>query len=199
VVAALWGLLALPAAEALLVRRGAHLALDELTGWLLWLLILLGPSNFVGTRYLPAALLVAIGQVLMLSGHLPLIPWEHRQTLWAAGTAIPATAALLAAHGQRSTRFPHQRDRLWLDFRDTFGAAWALRIQDRFNHTAETCGWQLRLTWRGFRDRSTGRPADITAQPAAVRRCFASLIRRFVSPEWVEIRCPLALPSTGRM
>jgi hypothetical protein len=92
---------------------------------------------------------------------------------------------------------------VWLDFRDAFGVVWALRVADRFNATAQICGWPVRLGWHGLNvDRGLGE-ANQSAQsdanstsPAALageigqqmQSTLATLLRRFVSPEWIEQR-----------
>jgi hypothetical protein len=66
VVASLWAIVALPAGEAFFLHPGRPVEMGDARGWFLWILILLGPINFVPTRHWPSALLLAGGQFLAL-------------------------------------------------------------------------------------------------------------------------------------
>ena len=76
VVLSLWVILVLPAVKNILLEPGSIFQLHPAWGWFLWLLILLGCLNRIGTRYWFAALLVAGGQCLVLAGHLPGLKYE---------------------------------------------------------------------------------------------------------------------------
>ena len=71
-------------------------------------------------------------------------------------------------------------DRLWLDFRDLVGTLWALRVAERINTASAQCGWSARLGWHGWT--LDGPP------PAAMERSLRMLLRRFVSPQWIDQR-----------
>ena len=85
-------------------------------------------------------------------------------------------------------------DRVWRDFRDQFGAAWALRVLERINATARLSGWPLELTWSGFRNEVPEERAEIPRVeiPPQVRvgveDSLQTLLRRFVSPKWISQR-----------
>ena len=72
-------------------------------------------------------------------------------------------------------------EQLWFWFRDLWGVVWALRIQERFNRTAELKGWPIRLSWFGLV------PVDVSASladgpfaiPPEAEAAFRGLIRRF--------------------
>ena len=95
-------------------------------------------------------------------------------------------------------RHPNRLDadeqvRLWLDFRDSFGLLWSLRVQQRLNELATQNGWDHHLTWRGFQQRSTGQPLtqiDPSIEPT-LRTSLKGLLRRFVSNHWIECRSRL--------
>ena len=104
-----------------------------------------------------------------------------------------ATLAILAAWTRRLTA-PTQRtlayDRLWFDFRDTFGLFWALRVQERVNAAAQQYDWPLELTWTGFRDTADQSPLaaiDPAIEPA-LRTTLKGLLRRFVTNQWIAQR-----------
>ena len=77
-------------------------------------------------------------------------------------------------------------DRVWRDFRDAYGLVWGLRIAERVNASAAMYGWDVALAWPGFIDRQSGRPA--AAVPEEAVETVRGLLRRFVSPEWIEAR-----------
>jgi hypothetical protein len=188
VVAALWAIVALPAAEAFFLQRGQRLEIGSARGWFLALLVLLGPINYLPTRNGLASLLFAAGQGLALSEHLPLsgrtpFPGQH-----VAGLLL-GCAALLLLRGQPET-VSRDENRLWLDFRDTFGLFWALRLQERVNFVAQTSNWPVVLTWGGLRDRQTGQAIQQvdSAIEANLQTTMKGLLRRFVSGRWIADR-----------
>jgi len=194
VVAAFWGILALPAAETFFLQRGQRLEMGDARSWFLWILIIVGPVNYLPTRQWPAALLLAAGQVLALSQYLPLI----HQSLFAqqhlAGLVL-ACLAVLAARPPQAGRQSNPYDRLWLEFRDMLGLFWSLRLQERVNSVAHTNHWPLELTWSGLRscapaECSPGEPID-HIDPAIepiLRTTIKGLLRRFVSGRWIADR-----------
>jgi hypothetical protein len=159
-----------------------------------FLLVLWGMSamNYLPTRYAVPGLLASIGQFVLTCEYLPLAaiglcpPWFQHN-------AIPLTAAFLAVAALlvcmiRFQRRPAKRplDRLWIDFRNCFGAVWGLRCQQRINQSAEMYGWPLRLEWHGFAMIGT---EQIDAElERAIGNHFKNLLRRFVSPDWIAER-----------
>jgi hypothetical protein len=190
VVASLWGILALPAAEAFFLQRGQRLEINAFRGWFLWILILLGPINYVPTRRWLAAVVLAAAQVLALAEHLPLVrgTWFSGQAVLALG--LGSLVPWIGWFCSRSTQTAHTYDRLWLDFRDTFGLFWSLRLQERVNAVAQTNRWPLALLWTGIYDTQTGeRLASV--EPAidpTLRTTITGLLRRFVSGRWIAQR-----------
>ena len=191
VVLSLWAIVALPAAENLLLHRGREVAMGDARGWFLWILILLGPINFVPTRFWLPALLLASGQIVALSPYLPALRREIVAESAAMGLMLAAGALGSAWFvAQRATRGASSYDRVWLDFRDSFGLLWGLRVQERIGAVAKQEKWGLELTWGGFRSSSSGEsPRDIpaTVEPG-LRASFKGLLRRFVSNDSIEER-----------
>jgi hypothetical protein len=191
VVLAFWGVVMLPAAEAFFLGRGDRLALGDTRRWFLWILLLLGPINYVPTRQWLAVVLLAAGQFLTLSEHLPLI----RQTLfreqYLAALWLAAAATWLGrAAGSSDRPAANPYDRLWRDFRDLFGLLWALRLQERVNVVTNTNAWPLWLAWGGLRDTERGLPVeqiDPAIEPT-LRTSMKGLLRRFVSSDWIARR-----------
>jgi hypothetical protein len=191
VVLSLWIILALPAAETLFLHPGQHVQMGQARAWFLWILIALGPINFVPTRYWLASLLVAAGQVVALSQYLAMMDRPLLPAFPAAGLflcVVGFVAAELAA--RRARVFSNSHDHLWISFRDTFGLLWGLRVQERVNAAAKQLGWDFGLAWHGLRRRADNSPLtqiDPSIEPT-FRTTFKGLLRRFVSNDWITER-----------
>jgi hypothetical protein len=186
IVLSLWIVLALPAGEWLLfaTRQEVHPA----RGWFLVVLIALGALNYLPTRSWLAALLFAAGQVALLSPFLPLIaqaaPLPRQLGLGLIVAALAASAAW-----PRGATPAEPLDRLWRDFRNLFGAVWALRVAERMNAAAVQNGWPVRLTWAGFQSGDSPGAEPIAAETREpVAKTFRSLLLPFTSPEWIADR-----------
>ena len=161
------------------------------------LLVVVGVTNYLPTRFGAAAGWLALGFVLEYLG-LTRDDWPaaRRAVLWswcvldAGRRGVVGASAAPAGCRPARTRL----ERLWFWFRDLWGVVWALRILERFNRTAELKGWPVRLGWFGLEP--AGTPADpaggaTPAGPAAVEdppeaeAAFRGLIRRFAQPERV--------------
>ncbi|WP_254507773.1 hypothetical protein [Anatilimnocola floriformis] len=193
VVLALWGMIALPAAEVLLLNPGQDLEFNSIRSWFLLALILGGMCNFLLTRYFLGSFLLGMGQLFWLGRWLP---WSFQPYLasreW-AGLFCVSTAVIAAWWVSRSpTRAPNDYDRLWFDFRDTFGLFWSLRLIERVNDAARQAGWDFDLGWGGFRTKSSFEPlGKLEPETAeALRNCLQGSLRRFVSNEWMAERLP---------
>jgi hypothetical protein len=202
IVASLAGILALPAASAALVRPGSPPDVHPLQRWFMLALVLVGLMNFIATRHGLAAGLVAVGQGILIRRFLPFFEADAP-----AAPAADAVAAALVAAGAvvaaaQSWRWPvgPRRDAsrtgrrageanltafnaAYLALRETLGAAWMLRIAERFNAVAESRGWPCRLRFDGLH--VGGDPEDRAWHADAVRTGEA-LLRRFASPAWLR-------------
>lgn len=208
IVATLAFVLALPAVTSTLVRPGGLPDVHLLERFFLPILVILGWMNFAATRHGAAAVLVAAGQLSLMWIFLPGV--EQGQPLSAGADAAAATVvasgAVLAAvqsawwpaglanttviagtTGMTGTAGAGSLaaiiDRPVLAMRETLGAAWTLRIAERFNSVAAERGWPCRL-------RFTGLVVDSQAagglwEREAIR-CVRSLLRRFASPGWLH-------------
>jgi hypothetical protein len=100
--------------------------------------------------------------------------------------------------------------RVWHEFRDWYGTVWGVRVMERVNASAAMHGWPIALDWNGFAFRETSQPAlenrpltdsgnvgvggaeaatHLTAdEMAAIQQSLRSLLRRFVSSEWIAAR-----------
>jgi hypothetical protein len=195
IVLSLMILLALPSLKAMLFDGGAAPAPHAAWRWLLAVIALAGLLNFLPTRYGAAAALFCGAQLLELADYLPGFtgPLSGWDSLLGLGLAV---AALLAAHvaAPRGNSGVKSIDRLWLDFRDAFGALWALRVAERFNASAAQSGWNVRLGWSGLEGGREDQDPDQEGKPisAAVvpvmHQNLKTLLWRFVTPEWIAER-----------
>lgn len=190
VVLSLWGIVSLSALTAVAMQRSGGFVLGDARAWLLWVLILMGLINYLPTGNRLAALLVALGQVILFASHLPLL---RGVVLIANLPAAPSLAlflfAIAAAVLRPGSKVEVQEakvdafDRLWLDFRNSFGLLWGLRLQERVNAASSAAKWDVELQWHGFP--AKGVPAK---HREAVRQAMTGLLRRFVSHEWIAAR-----------
>ena len=212
IVASLAGILALPAASAMLVRPGSPPDVHALQRWFMLVLVLVAAMNFAATRHGVAAVMVAVGQVILIRQFMPFVESVAQQgamldtvASWlVAGGAIIAAAESWWWPVRRLPASTHavQMDResllvnraggqadldafgmAYLALRETLGAAWTLRIAERFNAEAESRGWPCRLHFDGLH--VSGDTNDREWHADAVRTGRA-LLRRFVSPDWMR-------------
>lgn len=190
VVLSLWGVLALPAAESLLLHRGQPIEVHGFWSWFLAALVFLALVNVLPTRHALAGLLAVCGQTLLLWEYLPYSLPAWPEELTGGGTACLAAAALMFAAQPRTIGAAKSLDRLWLDFRDTFGLFWGLRVQERLLAAAKMYEWPVTLGWTGWVTRE-GQPLSEELpeeQHKAILLTLRGLLRRFVSNEWIETR-----------
>jgi len=206
IVLSLWVVLAMPAATALFFSQPTF---DPgiLWSWFLLILVVMTSTNYLPTCYWPAGLLVGTSQIFLLSNQLPggrhLVRWlDPHSSHWIATAALALLllAVIFVQWISRARRAWNPNlvtplDRIWRDFRDSYGALWGLRIVDRLNSAAKSHRGNIYLRWNGFRhsgDGSTdtagnppGMPLEITMP---LEQIFVSLLRRFVSIEWIDQR-----------
>ena len=175
IVLSLWIVLAIPVAQHQFFRSGQQFSL--FAAWLVFLAVLLALEllNYLPTRHAGSALLVAAAQCCLLGDSLGWKPWGEDGATVAAWLVLIAVALAWILH--RHSAPPVTPTDQWLQFRNAFGAFWALRVLQRVNQTAEVQGWPVRLEWSGFREL----PNRTDAPPAAeVEQCLHTLLRRFV-------------------
>ena len=210
IVATLAVVLAMPAATALLMRPGSLPDLHLLGRCFMPLLVLVGWMNFAGTRRAAAVTCIAAAQLLLLRGFLPGMAMDGAMDgATAVGTDAAAAGLLLvgtllaavqactsrgrgARRGGRASRGDQRPasghavaaiiDPSFLALRETLGAAWILRIAERFDTVADSRGWPCRLRFGGLE--SGGDPGDTFWHRDALR-AFRALARRFVSEAWL--------------
>ena len=194
VVASLWLILVLPAVKNALLEPASIFQLHPAWGWSLWVLVVVGLINRIGTRHWCSALLLTVGQCRLLSGLLPGLG----QDVNAAGTFMALSCFVLASllvHVQwwRDPAIPPQTfNQAWREFRDLYGVLWAFRIADRINTLAERQELGVQLRWQGLASlASDGEELPVPAEVEAVlSQNMRNLLRRFVSLDWLESRLP---------
>lgn len=155
VVAALWVTLLVPAGQSLAASAGNQLEL-----YFVWKLLLVGMTSMALLNYLPTrraggAVAFATGQFGLMAPYLGIVPVDERPVVRWAALAVLLAAFPAAGWRKKSPSAPggmssdRSRDR-WLEFRDGWGAFWALRVMQRINQSAELGGWPVRLRWDGF-------------------------------------------------
>lgn len=214
IVATLAVVLSLPAASATLIRPGSFPDLHLLVRWFLPMLVLVGWMNFIGTRRWLAVSLVAGGHLGLIWPLLPGVdittavsqPWVDffSTALVAAGCLVAVTQSVLARRRSASEagiRSLAQRvNGCFLPLRETLGAAWSLRLAERFDTLASQRGWPARLSFHGL---EVGGDPDDTAWQRDASRAAEALFRRFVSTDWLrrhgwwEGLGPTSAPSPG--
>jgi len=190
VVLTLWIVVVWPAAQAVLIPTGLRLELSVV--WKLFLvgLVWVGLLNYLPTRNWLAAFFVAGGQLVLLDSYLWRWSLVDRRWVPAIGLGcflVAATLVWVRQHRKRKKDDPlawrrfTEFDQHWLDFRDAYGALWALRILARVNQAAEVQDWPMRLGWSGF---TLLRMEDISIPSAEqlgkLQTTMATLLRRFV-------------------
>lgn len=188
IVASLWLLLAMPAIQTLLMRPGEPVYVYPAWSWFFWMLIGLGWTNYLLTRFWLSASLVALAQGVLLAKHLPgwpdsLLPMRPDLAIGILVSAALLWAWQLAPKGSRSPTINH----VWIDFRDWFGAVWALRVAERLRASSAMYDWQLDVTWQGFPQLDPPGSLPVEVEQAAAKS-LRIMLRRFVSPEWIDER-----------
>jgi hypothetical protein len=197
IVASLGVVLVLPALSATLVRPGTPPDVHMLERGFLLVLIIVGWMNFIGTRHAVSATLITAGLAVLARAVLPLVPTRLAEArapqLEAAACGALAIGAVVAAVQSARAAWRPLRpglppsiapliDRPYAALRETLGAAWTLRIAERFNTVATERGWPCRLSFHGL---EVGGDSDDLDWQRDAMRALRALFRRFVTTEWL--------------
>jgi hypothetical protein len=196
IVLALLVVLAMPAVEAWL--RGTAMEVHVVRGTFLAILVFVGWFNYLPTRFAAAATAYAAAQTALFWPHFPLVTTVHSSRLGLIGLGLLLLGALLlrtrgtAVVGKRNGPLAELAS-VWREFRDWYGAVWSLRVMERMNASSSMYGWPVTLAWEGFArrgaDGSNAMGRELTAnQREAIAQALRSLLRRFVSVEWINAR-----------
>ncbi len=194
VVLSMWGVVALPAIENLVLHPEQSLTLPGVRSLFLMGLIMVGVINWLPTPLGPAAVLFGAGQVLWFAPYTPFLlnaapdcSNAYASACWVSATAV---ARVIEVITQRMRKPGYNR--LWRDFRDRFGVLWGVRVLERINAATISNRWAIRLTWAGFRQTDGGRTNDETPIAPEIAptmdTVIDNLLRRFVTAEWIAKR-----------
>ncbi len=178
VVASLWCILVLPAAEALAIHRGGQMQIQDARAWFLWILLAIAWLNYIFTRFVPVATLCCVAMAVWLAPWLPGLRWEIAPTFRSGMAALMLlVAALLVVPCRRwKADLGHPLDEAWIDFRDTYGITWGLRVMERVNGACRHAAVPACLEWDGFHVRE-----PLTReQNDQLQASLMGILRRFV-------------------
>ncbi|HEV2947718.1 MAG TPA: hypothetical protein VGX70_10100 [Gemmataceae bacterium] len=146
--------------------------------------VAIGVLNYLPTRLAPAAMLLALGcagELLMISGSESLAaafaPARHLSRLM---VALAPWAAYARIHWQPLPA--SEVDRLWLQFRNSYGFVWAQRLREQFNQSAKHSDWPVVLRWQGLRV-IPGAPPPSSEDRLAMLANLRALMKRFEASE----------------
>lgn len=148
----------------------------------------MGMGNYLGTRYGVAAIVATTAIVPAL---LPLTDPEQFGAWLPAKLSpllYPAAILLASRQAQRETIVANGPDRVWTDFRETFGLVWSVRIQERINAVAQREGWCARLEPDGFVWNESASDTARRETGQRIEHTLRWLLRRFVDPGWIGMR-----------
>jgi hypothetical protein len=148
------------------------------------LLVLVGVTNYLPTRFGIAAICLALAFFFEYLG-LTQVEWpaDRRAAIWSWVTWSFALSVWVARW--RAGHSPAARasvERLWFWFRDHWGVVWALRVCERFNREAALVGWPVRLSWFGLEPADPLRSDEGPSCPPEAEAAFRGLVRRFARP-----------------
>lgn len=193
IVLSLWGVLIMPAAEVAFIRPGRDLEVHDLRGWFLWVLLLIQLVNYPPIfRFGWAAWIATFCQGVLLADYLPMIQASPTSEWRIGAIVVLAVAAVGVASQIHRKRRPagsdFQLQRAWCEFRDLYGALWAMRLAQRINAAAAICEWPIRAGLGGFSNAETGEPLEELPQEFAdpFRKNVRNLFRRFFAPDWLK-------------
>ncbi|SIO67597.1 hypothetical protein SAMN05444166_8398 [Singulisphaera sp. GP187] len=174
----------------------SRLRLDAPWSLFYGLVVIAGVTNYLPTRYGRAAAWLGFGFVCE---YLALTRSELRLNqgarLWSVYPWCLAVSAWTAFRSADRVSPAHTGlDATWLWFRDHWGVVWALRLQERFNRTAESLGWPLRLTWTGIVPAPGSIEEPVKAVLPAADTTLKGLLRRFADLERID-RIASSVPS----
>tara|TARA_R110002072_G_scaffold302603_1_gene486641 strand:+ start:98497 stop:99426 length:930 start_codon:yes stop_codon:yes gene_type:complete len=157
------------------------------------LVLIMSGGNYFGTRYTLSTLYYAAAIVLLvapMSAAVPDIFPERSTARFIASLAILLAIAETHRRSKAAAEVGISRlDVLWFDFMDSFGMVWAKRVMDRINESARHEKWTMQLELHGFVPFAESPSADeMLRTKGRIEHTFRFLLKRFVDPEWIDIR-----------
>lgn len=142
-----------------------------------------GTANYLTTHF-RAAVVVGLGLIVEYLG-LRSPDWSpaSRAWCWTVAAWLFGASFWVAWLGRSAPRESpgNEIDRIWIWFRDRWGAVWALRIAEQFNRSAMIGDWPYRLSWTGLVPADPKSDAPLVVGDRALVT-LRGLVRRFVQP-----------------
>jgi hypothetical protein len=163
------------------------------------LVLVMGCGNFIGTRLTLSALLLPLAVTGLL---LPLMTFRPDWGWLEISREVATTVLLLAiGSGYRATRSSmpadHPCNRVWNDFRETFGLVWSVRILERLQEQGRRDGWAADWDAAGM-TLHDGPPEQRELTEQHIAYTLRWLLRRFVNARWLDARgLPQGSPKIG--
>jgi hypothetical protein len=189
IVLSLWFVLSLPALQDVLYHYGQGVSLDAAWRWFIAILIAVAWVNYLPTRHWPSGALYGVAQIVLLADFLPWplpVGVADRFRVSTALALFGLSGALVAIAWPRRRLRGGAVDRLWSDFRDSYGMLWSVRIRDRATSLSRPAGSPSTSEVPSSCD---ARQASIAREdPRDVERALIAHLQRFVSREWIDSR-----------
>jgi hypothetical protein len=152
--------------------------------WLATGLVVMQLLNYLATRHAASACLAFAGQVCLLGDNLAVWSGELGEPIPYGLLLVSAAVFMAALRERRTYRRSADAQRAWLEFRDRYGALWALRVAERVNAVAAQQRSRLRLGWSGFRHEEfeNEQQADSSLSPDAdpIHKTLQAILARFL-------------------
>ncbi|WP_156512900.1 hypothetical protein [Planctomyces sp. SH-PL62] len=147
-----------------------------------------GVANYLPTRFRTSAVILGVGLGFEFAG-VAMTGWSaaargHARSAFALALGAACWSGWWSVRREGAER-GRRVDRIWVWFRDRWGAAWGSRIRDQFNRSAVIADWPFRLTWRGLEAVSDSTGSDVAAE-AQAEATLRGLLRRFAEPERLD-------------
>jgi hypothetical protein len=205
IVLSFWGIIALPAIQSLILHPSEALDLHFLWQSFFIVLILMGWLNYVSSAFGLVGFCVALGQTFLFWHWLPFIGtypfwWPELGVVFIC-LAVMFGAGVASARRRllESAGVAAGWSRVWIDFHDWYGLLWSRRVMQRVEEqTNASIEW---IDWYALRASAAQEPAganeehrndDDAIAPvgswAVAEPALRSMLRRFVSNEWIERR-----------
>ncbi|MCA9026224.1 MAG: hypothetical protein KDA86_13540 [Planctomycetaceae bacterium] len=165
-----------------------QLEIPQLIGFVL--VLLMGSGNYIGTKFWSSSCMYAVAVCLLVAPLSTMAPegLSDVRARQLAGLILGAAVAIAVVQGRRSSSHPSPLDRLWDDFRNSFGIVWANRLQERVNSVARQKSWPLELTPFGILWSEPLTDHDRHEASVKLEETLRWLLRRFVDPSWIDDR-----------
>ena len=156
----------------------------------LFLVLLMGAGNYLGTRFTLAVILFALAEVCFVLSVCELRPESvSPDTLRVVGCVpllLSIFAVLYAFSTWRCSKLGIER--VWADFRDSFGVVWSRRVAERFNLMAKRDKLEVRIQNDGIIINGDSGCSESTIEQSREEQILRWILKRFVDEPWLNHR-----------